>query len=308
MTNNFMILNERQHPKKWLYEWESNTGLGVSIKYKKRLDQKKTEYQSIEVFETEHFKNLLVIDQCVMISECFGYIYSEAIAHTITFLHPNPKVVWLIGGGDCGVLGELLKHKSLEKITMIELDKQVIFISHKYLKALRLEFEGELEKLKPKDLRASIIIDEGSEWMKEQAEIGNKADIIIVDCNDPTAEPSAKVFTKEFYKNCHHCLNENGLLIGQSESPLIHLRTIDEMRSRIKSCGFNEVRTFSFPIPIYPSGTWSATIASKGEMPSFRENDAKNKDFETRYYNSEIHKASFAMPEFFKNHMKQSGF
>lgn len=307
-----MVLNSAEHPKKWLYEWPT-AGLGVSIKYKKRLAHKKSKHQSIEIFDTEAFKKLLVIDQCFMISERFGYIYSEAIAHTGVFSHPSQKAkdIWLIGGGDGGILRELLKHEENEirSIQMVDIDRTVIELCYENFDDLRLEFE-DINTLTLKDKRAKITIEEGSGWIKSQLNKKEKADIVVVDCNDPVGVSSA-VFTENFYKDVYESLNPSGMLITQSESPMLHLRTIDDIRDYLLNTGFTSVHTFSFPMPIYPSGVWSATIAYKDEpVLQFREEDAKaffnQAPQSTRYYTPEVHKASFVMPAYFQRNMIKS--
>jgi spermidine synthase len=124
-------------------------------------------------------------------------------------------------------------------------------------------------------------------------------DIIIVDSTDPVG-PALGLFSEEFYRDCFACLSENGMVVQQSESPLYHMKLIGEMRDAMSNAGLSHLQTLFFPQCLYPSGWWSATIASKGDLSKFREADSANKPFDTNYYNVDIHKASLAQPEFVK--------
>jgi len=147
------------------------------------------------------------------------------------------------------------------------------------------------------DPRADLKFIDGIKWVKDAAP--NSVDIIIVDSTDPIG-PAEGLFGVDFYRDCFNCLTENGLLVQQSESALLHLNLIKEMRDAMSSAGLSHTQTLFFPQCIYPSGWWSATIASKNALSAFREEDAKNKPFNTVYYNADIHNAALAQPEFFK--------
>jgi len=127
----------------------------------------------------------------------------------------------------------------------------------------------------------------------------NSVDIIIVDSTDPVG-PAEGLFCADFYRDCFNCLTENGIVVQQSESALFHMKILAEMRGEMQAAGFKFQQTVFFPQCLYPSGWWSATMAGKADLSAFREQDAANKGFDTVYYNSDIHRASLAQPEFFK--------
>ena len=271
----------------WFTEQVPSTGTAFSLKITQKLHEEQSDFQHLEIFETETFGNLMTIDGCTMVSTRDNFFYHEMITHPALFLHPNPKRVWIIGGGDCGTLREVLKHSGVEHVVQIDIDERVTRLAEIYFPEL-CESNN--------DPRADLKFIDGIKWVKEAG--ANSVDIIIVDSTDPVG-PAEGLFGENFYRDCVACLSEDGLLVQQSESALLHLKLIAEMRDAMKNSGFSHLQTLFFPQCIYPSGWWSATVASKTEL-SFRQDDCKNKSFDTVYYNTDIHHAAMAQPEFFK--------
>lgn len=272
----------------WFSEAQEPSGSAFSLKIKRKLHEEQSEFQFLEIYETEQFGNLMVIDGCTMVSTRDNFFYHEMISHPVLFTHPNPKNVLIIGGGDCGTLREVLKHPGVEKAVQIDIDERVTRLAEIYFPEL-CESNN--------DPRADLKFIDGIKWVKEAAP--NSVDIIIVDSTDPVG-PAEGLFSADFYKDCYKALSANGIVVQQSESALLHMKILKEMRAEMQAAGFEHQQTVFFPQCIYPSGWWSATMASKSDLSQFREQDAANKGFETVYYNSDIHKASLAMPEFFK--------
>jgi spermidine synthase len=271
----------------WFTEQVPSTGTAFSLKITQKLHEEQSDFQHLEIFETETFGNLMTIDGCTMVSTKDNFFYHEMITHPALFLHPNPKRVWIIGGGDCGTLREVLKHSGVEHVVQIDIDERVTRLAEIYFPEL-CESNN--------DPRADLKFIDGIKWVKEAG--ANSVDIIIVDSTDPIG-PAEGLFGENFYRDCVACLSEDGLLVQQSESALLHLKLIAEMRDAMKNSGFSHLQTLFFPQCIYPSGWWSATVASKTEL-SFRQDDCNNKSFDTVYYNTDIHHAAMAQPEFFK--------
>jgi len=272
----------------WFSEAQPASGTAFSLKITRKLHEEQSEFQFLEIYETEQFGNLMVIDGCTMVSTRDNFFYHEMMSHPVLFTHPNPKRVWIIGGGDCGTLREVLKHPGVEQAVQIDIDERVTRLAEIYFPEL-CESNN--------DPRADLKFIDGIKWVKDAAP--NSVDIIIVDSTDPVG-PAEGLFCADFYKDCFNALSENGIVVQQSESALLHMKILQEMRGEMQAGGFNYMQTVFFPQCIYPSGWWSATMASKTELSAFREQDAINKGFDTVYYNSDIHKASLAMPEFFK--------
>ncbi|WP_303909542.1 polyamine aminopropyltransferase [Thiohalomonas denitrificans] len=271
----------------WWSEPCEEHGSAFSLKVKSRLHEEQTPFQKIEVYETEKFGNLMVIDGFVMLTSRDNFLYHEMMSHPALYTHPAPKRVLIIGGGDCGTLREVLRHPEVERAQQVDIDEGVTRAAELYFPEL-CEFND--------DPRAELHFADGIRWVKE-AEAGS-VDVIIVDSTDPIG-PAEGLFNEAFYRDCYRALGGNGILVQQSESPLLHMRLLTEMHGAMRTAGFPDVRTLQFPQPVYPSGWWSATLAGKGGvLDQFREVDARNKVYPTAYYSVGIHRAAFALPPF----------
>lgn len=276
--------------EEWFTEPAVEEGCAFSLRIKRKLHEEQSQFQKIEVFETTDWGNLMILDGCTMVSGRDNFIYHEMMSHPVLYIHAAPRRVAIIGGGDCGTLREVLKHPEVERATQIDIDERVTRVSEQFFPEL-CESNS--------DPRAELLFIDGIQWIKE-AKPGS-LDVIIVDSTDPVG-PGEVLFTSEFYAACHSALADGGLVVQQSESPLIHRKILDRMNRNLKTAGFADVRTLLFPQPIYPSGWWSATIGRRGgRIDGFREQDAQLRPFPTHYYNPEIHRAAFALPQFLQD-------
>jgi spermidine synthase len=280
--------------KNWFTEEFSSEGSAFSLKVKKKLLEEQTPYQKLEVYKTETFGNLMVLDGCTMLTTRDNFLYHEMMSHIPLFSHDDPKKVVIIGGGDCGVLKEVLKHPSVEEVWQIDIDEAVTRASQKYFPEL-CESNN--------DPRAHLLWQDGIKWIKE-AKAGS-IDVLIIDSTDPVG-PAEGLFAVDFYKDCHRALSDNGILVQQSESPLFHSGSIiKKIHSDLSEAGFPSKHTFPFPQPIYPSGWWSCTLGKKqGDAKSFRQEAAQSLTFDTDYYTGDIHQAALALPAFMKRILK----
>ena len=274
----------------WFSEPVPEHGTAFSLKIKKKLHEEQTPFQKIEVYETETFGNLMVIDGCTMVSSRDNFIYHEMMAHPVLFSHAAPKRVLIIGGGDCGTLREVLKHPEVEQATQVDIDERVTRTSERFFPEL-CESNG--------DPRARLAFADGIKWVKD-AEPGS-LDVIIVDSTDPVG-PAEGLFGLPFFQDCFRALGPGGLLVQQSESPLLHTdKIIKPLHDTLRAAGFLDTMTLHFPECIYPTGWWTATMACKDLPVMFaREEQAEDKVFETLYYNAAIHRACGATPEFLR--------
>ena len=274
---------------KWVTEIFAASGSAFGLAITKKLDEVKSPFQHIEMFETTHFGNLMVIDDVIMLSSRDNFLYHEMLSHPVLFSHDKPKNVVIIGGGDCGTLREVLKHTDVETVTQIDIDEQVTRMSEKYFPELCASNN---------DPRATLKFDDGIKYMREAA--AESIDVIIVDSTDPIG-PGEGLFNRAFYDSCRKALKPNGILVQQSESPLIHMPLLKDMRDAMTDVGFSALQTLLFPQMVYPSGWWTCTLARKeGQFTGFRESDAEQANFNTEYYNVEVHKAASAWPNFMK--------
>lgn len=279
--------------KSWFTEPMEKTGTAFSLKGKK-LHSEKTPYQKIEIWETETFGKLMTIDGCTMVSTRDNFLYHEMMSHPALNSHPNPKNVVIVGGGDCGTLREVLKHSTVKSATQVEIDERVTRLAEEHFPELCD---------KNKDKRATLFFGDGIQWMKD-AKPGS-IDLIIIDSTDPVG-PAEGLFGKKFYKDCIRALAPDGMLVQQSESPLLHLDLIVEMHQAMKDAGFKQTHLLHFPQVIYPSGWWSGSIAckKKGKLKE-RLNPRTLAKLDTKYYNAAIHRAAFAIPNFVQQALKK---
>lgn len=271
---------------KWFTEADYTNGVAFSLRVTQKLHEETTPFQHLAIYDTTDFGKLMTLDNMLMVTDRDNFIYHEMITHPVLFTHPAPRKVAIIGGGDCGTLREVLKHPDVEHALQIEIDERVTRVAEQYFPSL---CESN------KDPRAAFHFEDGIKWMADAKE--NSLDVIIIDSTDPLG-PAEGLFNEDFYRQCHRVLTPTGLLAQQSESPLLHLPLLQSMHQAMRQAGFERTRTLHFPQCIYPSGWWSVTLAGMGNLTEFRIADVVHKSFETRYYNADIHRASFALPTF----------
>ncbi len=274
--------------KVWFTEKCERSGLAFSLLIQEKLHSEQSAFQKIEIYETAGFGTLMVIDGYIMLSDRDNFVYHEMMAHVPLMSHCAPADIVIIGGGDCGTLREVLKHSSVQSAIQIDIDERVTRLSEKYFPHL-CEANN--------DIRAKLLYEDGIQWVADVED--QSVDVIIVDSTDPVG-PAVGLFQNEFYAHCYRVLRENGLIIQQSGSPLMNADQINNMRKVALDVGFNAVKTISFPVCVYPSGWWSATIAYKQSPVANLRTKLSDKDFnlDTQYYNKDIHQSSFAMPRF----------
>lgn len=272
----------------WFCEIEPFKNSAFALPIKRKVHEEQSPFQKLEIYETETFGYLMVIDGCVMLTSRDNFFYHEMMSHPVLYTHPHPQTVWIIGGGDCGTLREVLKHDSVQRAVQIDIDERVTRLAEIYFPELCASNH---------DPRADLKFIDGIQWVRDAE--SNSVDIIIIDSTDPVG-PAEGLFTEAFYRDCVRCLTPAGLLVQQSESPLYHLHLIQAMQDALTNAGFAATQTLFFPQCVYPSGWWSATLAAKHAFSGFRETDAAQKTFETLYYNAAIHQAALAQPEFFR--------
>ncbi|WP_099212263.1 polyamine aminopropyltransferase [Thermococcus henrietii] len=262
-------------------EWYPR-GYGVGFKVKERLFETQTKYQRLELYQTEGFGKLLVLDGTVQLVEIGEESYHEVLVHPVMLAHPNPRRVLIIGGGDGGTLREVLRHESVEKATMVEIDETVVEVSRIYLGIDRGAFD---------DPRAELIIGDGVEYLRN---IKESFDVIIVDSTDPVG-PAKLLFSEEFYRSAYERLNEKGLYITQAGSVYLFTNELIDAYKAMKKV-FDRVYYFSFPVIGYAS-PWSFLVGVKGDV-DFRKVDVSRAPEKLYYYDPERHETLFQMPRY----------
>jgi spermidine synthase len=244
----------------------------------------RSEFQEISVVTTEALGRMLLLDGMIMTTERDEFIYHELISHIPLLAHPNPKRVLVIGGGDGGTIREVLKHPSVEKAVLCEIDGDVIDVCRKYLPSIA----GKLD-----DPRVEIVVRDGAAYIAEHA---NTFDAILIDSTDPIG-PGEKLFTESFYRSVLAALTENGVMACQSESPIAVPDECIRINRLLRSV-FPYVQTYTACVPTYPSGQWSWTFCSRGLRPldAINESVADMLAKDCKYYNRQVHQAVFALP------------
>ncbi len=237
-------------PRRSLYTEALNPYFGYFYTIKKSLRKAKTEFQDIELVETDEFGKVLLLDHITQVAELHDYQYHEPMVHPALCSHPSPDSVCIIGGGDGGVLRELVKYKSVKEIHLAEIDSGVIDFSRKYLSAINGDcFE---------DPRLQIHIGDGRKFISSHK---GKYDIIIMDMTDPFG-PSKYLYTREFYRNVNKALkNEYGMFVMHSESPVSRPKAFSCIKKTL-STTFNHVNSMYLYIQMY-AVLWSITICSQ---------------------------------------------
>jgi spermidine synthase len=252
------------------------------------LYSEQSPFQKVEVVDSKGFGKILLLDGFVMLTERDEFVYHEMIAHTPLFTHPEPKRVLVIGGGDGGTVREVLRHPSVEHVDLVDIDEMVTKVSLEYFP----QVAGKLN-----DPRVSCHFEDGVAFVKRKSAA---YDIIIVDSTDPISVGEG-LFTREFYRDCYNALNDNGILVNQSESPFWLPKIVKGIHAKLRDI-FPIFQFYQAYIPTYPSGSWAFGFASKGIHPinDFYQQRYERLSLDLQYYNDEIHKAAFALPTFFR--------
>ncbi|CAP27827.2 Protein CBR-SPDS-1 [Caenorhabditis briggsae] len=271
-------------------------GQAFSLQVKKVLFHEKSKYQDVLVFESTTYGNVLVLDGIVQATERDEFSYQEMLAHLPLFAHQNPKKVLIIGGGDGGILREVLKHDTVEKVTMCEIDEMVIDVAKKFLPGMSCGFSHE---------KLDLYCGDGFEFLKNHK---NEFDVIITDSSDPVG-PAESLFGQSYYELLRDALKEDGILSSQGESVWLHLPLIAHLVAFNRKI-FPTVNYAQSIVSTYPSGSMGYLICAKSDTrdvttPARVLSDEQVKNMNLRFYNSEVHKAAFVLPQFVRNALEK---
>jgi len=236
--------------KKIYYEYDDASGISIGIEYEKYLYQSQSKYQNIEIIKTKKYGNALYLDGCFMLSQINQNFYHD---ECIRLVPENTNKILIIGGGDFGIASMLARMKNISEISIVEIDELVVKVSKKY-------FPKNFKLTNKQSKKIKLVIDDGMNQLKKNK---SKYDCIIIDSTDPVGD--AKVlFTKKFINLCNAALKKNGVLIQQSGSPIKDMKTvIRPLVRKYNSVGLTDIVISSFPMPLYPTGTWSFLRAKR---------------------------------------------
>ncbi|MBQ1736042.1 MAG: polyamine aminopropyltransferase [Lachnospiraceae bacterium] len=260
----------------------------LNIRVTNQLYHGISEFQEIDVFQSESFGKFLVLDGEVIFSEADEFIYNEMVVHVPMAVHPNVRKVLIIGGGDGGVAREFTAYPEIEQIDVVEPDEQMVEVCKKFFPDCTKGLDDE---------RVQVSYQDGLRFVRSRE---NEYDIIINDSTDPFGHTEG-LFTKEFYGSCYRALKEDGIMVYQHGSPFF-----DEEESTFRSMHRKVFRTFPISrvyqahVPTCSSGYWTFGFASRKYHPivDFNPERWDSRGIKTWYYTSQLHKAAFMLPRY----------
>lgn len=273
---------------------EHTDNVKLSIRVEQQLFSAQSELQRIDVLESREFGRILVADGDLMLTEKDAFIYHEMITHVPMAVHPQVEKVLVIGGGDGGVVGELVKYDTVQRIDVVEADLLLVEVCRKFFPQMACSLN---------DPRVTIFNEDGLRFVRAKSD---EYDLIIIDSPNPYG-PGEGLFTKEFYGNCYNALHNDGVMINQHESPFYKEEAFQcqRMHKRIIE-SFPISKIYQAHIPSYPSGHWLFGFASKKYHP-LDDMDGTTwmlRGIPTRYYLPRLHQGVFALPAYVEELVK----
>jgi spermidine synthase len=278
--------------KRWIAETLfDELGFRMTYQVERVLYEMRTDHQHLVLFENKHFGKMLMLDGATQVTTRDEFVYHEMMTHVPIFAHGQAKEVLIIGGGDCGIAEEVLKHTSVARLTQVEIDPSVVEFSKEHFP----EFAGPVFA----DTRFQSVIADGMVYVAETA---RRFDVIIVDSTDPQG-PGAVLFTREFYAACKKCMAKGGVMVTQNGVPFFQP---DELISSVGHFRklYADGSCYVAAIPTYVGGHmamgWAADDAALRQVPveTIAERYKAAGSFSTKYWTPEVHKAAFALPRF----------
>ena len=267
-----------------------NASTGFYIKASHCIGEWRTKYQKIAIFDTPHYGRIFRLDDYNMTSEREEFVYHENLIHPALTAHDAPEKVLIIGGGDGGSSEEALKHPSVEQVTLVEIDADVITVAKEHFKAVHHNvFDNP---------RLRIIVDDGIRFVRDTRD---KFDLIALDLNDPVG-PAAALYSEDFFKQCREALTPEGALTLHIGSPTAQPERVAELAQRLNRV-FPIVRPYTLYIPLY-GALWALAVCSGQLDPTVFSTDEidtrikKRRLTQLHYYNGESHLGVFALPNF----------
>lgn len=268
-----------------------------TFKVSKVIYEGKSDCEQLLIFENPLFGRMLALDGIVQQTEADDFMYHEMMTHVPLLAHGNVRDVLIIGGGDGGILQEVVRHKNVDNITLVEIDPEVIKFSQKHLPFFS---NGAFE-----DPRVQVVIQDGCLFVKEAR---GKFDVIICDSTDPIG-PGVVLYTEQFYSDCKKALKPNGIFVNMNGVPFAQGEIV-QMTYRNRKAHFKDTGYYLTAVPTYVGGFLAIGWATDGDYRKVPleeiEKRLKNVQGQMRYYNPAVHQAAFALPEYVKKLMVDS--
>jgi len=278
--------------KRWIAETLfDDLGFRMTFEVDRVLYELQTEHQHLVLFEHRFFGKMLMLDGATQISKKDEFIYQEMMSHVPLFAHGKAEDVLIIGGGDCGIAEEVLKHRTVKRLTQVEIDPAVIEFAKEHF--------PEFTKPVFADRRFESVIDDGAKYV---AVSDRRFDVIIVDSTDPIG-PGKILFGARFYAGCRRCMNPGGVLVTQNGVPFFQNNELTATMLKFRRL-FADASCYVAAIPVYVGGHMALGIASDNKrvrrhsVATIAQRYRKAGSFKTRYWTPEVHVAAFAQPRF----------
>ncbi len=278
--------------KRWIAETLfDDLGFRMSYRVDKVLYETQTEHQHLVLFEQPFFGKMLMLDGATQITKRDEFIYQEMMSHVPLFAHGRARDVLIVGGGDCGIAEEVLKHKSVRRLTQVEIDPTVVAFAKRHF--------PEFTRPVFSDPRFESVIGDG---MKYVATTAQRFDVIIIDSTDPQG-PGKVLFSRKFYDACKRCMNKGGLLVTQNGVPIFQPGELVSSVGKFRRL-FADGTCYIAAVPTYIGGHmamgWATDDKSLRRVPvkTLAARHRRAGSFTTRYWTPEAHAAAFALPRF----------
>lgn len=278
----------------WFSEFHTND-VKLSLRFDRQLFSGESEYQRIDVFESQEMGKIVALDGEIVFSEKDEFIYDEMVTHVPMSVHPCVRDVLIIGGGDGGVARELLQYDSVTHIDVVETDKMFVDVCREFFPEVSSALEDE---------RVRVHYDDGLRFLRNKKDA---YDLIINDSTDPFGHTEG-LFTKEFYGSCYKALKSDGIMVYQHGSPFYDE---DEMACRSMHRkvyrSFPISRVYQAHIPTCPSGYWLFGFASKKYHPlkDFKPGRWEERHIKTWYYTTNLHRGAFMLPKYVEDLLEE---
>jgi spermidine synthase len=259
-----------------------------------------TEHQHLVLFEHPFFGKILMLDGATQVTTLDEFVYHEMMTHVPILAHGRAEDVLIVGGGDCGIAEEVLKHKSVVRLTQVEIDASVVEFAREHFP----EFTAPVLA----DKRFELVIDDGMNYV---AATDRRFDVIIVDSTDPLG-PGKILFSEEFYSACRRRMNKGAVMVTQNGVPFLQTGELTEGIGKFRRL-FADGYCYVAAIPTYVGGHMAmgwATDDRKLRRVSVRtiaERYEKAGRFATKYWTPEVHVAAFALPRFIAEKVAKAG-
>jgi spermidine synthase len=278
--------------KRWIAETLfDDLGFCMTYRVDKLLYELQTEHQHLVLFEQPFFGKMLMLDGATQISERDEFVYQEMMAHVPLFAHGRAREVLIVGGGDCGIAEEVLKHVTVKRLTLVEIDPAVIEFSKEHF--------PEFTKPVFADQRFESVIEDGMRYVSRTE---RRFDVIIVDSTDPLG-PGKVLFSEKFYRGCKRCLKAGGVLVTQNGVPFFQKGELTATVAKFRRL-FSEVACYVAAIPTYVGGHMAMGLATddrrlrQASIKTLAARYRQAGSFPTKYWTPEVHAAAFALPRF----------